>query len=96
MPVYFFQMADSETPKVDQVVGDDDEDDPAVIVTWAADDEIMNAMALPERPNSLGMGANAAACKQALVAWLDTNTYQELTFVLTTIWKENWTGPTMG
>ena len=57
-------MADSETPKVDQVVGEDDDDDPAIIITWAADDVIMNAMALPERPNSLG--ANPAACKQAL------------------------------
>ena len=72
MPVYFFQMADSETPKVDQVVGEDDDDDPAIIITWAADDVIRDAMALPERPNSLGMGANPAACKQALVAWLDT------------------------
>ena len=82
MPVYFFQMADSETPKVDQVVGEEDDDDPAIIITWAADDVIMNAMALPERPNSLGaackqalpnlLGANPAACKQALVAWLDT------------------------
>ena len=48
MPVYFFQMADSETPKVDQVVGEDDDDDPAIIITWAADDVIRDAMALPE------------------------------------------------
>ena len=42
-----------------------------MIISFGTDAEIMDAMVLPERPNSLVMGATPAACKQSLVAWLD-------------------------
>ena len=48
-----------------------DDDDPAVIVHFSSDQEIMDAMSLPEKPASLVLGLTAAACKANLITWLD-------------------------
>jgi hypothetical protein len=49
----------------------DDDGDPAIIIHFSSDQEIMDSMILPEKPASLVMGPSASACKANFITWMD-------------------------